>query len=65
MGLYHYYFDDILSVIGCQITQGPVKVFLGSFLTSHSPATFERSQFLFGMQSDTTCFITHIKTALS
>ena len=32
----HYYFDYIPSVIGCQITQGPIKVFLGSFLT-HQP----------------------------
>lgn len=61
----HYYFDDILIVIGCQITQGLIKLFLGSFLTSPSPPTFERSQVPFGMQSDTTCFITCIKTALS
>lgn len=40
-GLYHHYFDDVLSVTGCQITQGPIKVFLGSFLTADSPATLK------------------------
>lgn len=35
----HYYFDVILSVTGCWITQDSIKLFLGSFLTS---ATSER-----------------------
>lgn len=51
LGLYTYYFDVVLSVTVCQITQDSIKLFLGSFLTSHSPATFEGPRVLSGMQT--------------